>query len=99
MADVRIVAKAMNDLADDWHWVLLLDATELEPRAFFAVRVKTACGLPISDVPRVVRLFDMGAPDSPTCPKCLDDGLSPGLRAAFSEAIEAGERAPVEAGG
>lgn len=98
MADVRIVAKAMNDLADDWHWVLLLGATELEARRYFATRVKTACGLPISDTPRVVRLFDMGAPDTPTCPRCLDGtGLAPGLRAAIEQALEAGERLPAGA--
>ena len=97
MADVRIVGKAMNDLADDWHWVLLIDATPLEERVYHAVRVKTACGLPISDVPRVVRLFDMGAPAEPTCPRCLGDGLSPALRAAVNEALEQAERQPAPA--
>jgi hypothetical protein len=95
MADVRIVAKAMDDLADDWHWVLLVDATELEPRVYQAARVRTACGLTISGVPRIVRLFDMGAPDTPTCPKCLERELDPGLRAAITEVIEEAERAPV----
>ena len=95
MADVRIVAKAMDDLADDWHWVLLVDATELEPRVYAAARVRTACGLTISDVPRIVRLFDMGAPDTPTCPKCLERELDPGLRASINQAIEEAERAPV----
>jgi hypothetical protein len=94
MADVRVVAKAMNDLADDWHWVLLLDATEVEPKVFHAMMVRTRCGVMISASPRVVQLFDMGAPDEPTCPKCLDDGLDPGLRAAISEVIESSERSP-----
>jgi hypothetical protein len=94
MADMRIVAKAMDDLADDWHWVLLVGATELEPRVVHAERVRTACGLTISAVPRVVRLFDMGAPDTPTCPRCLERELDPGLRAAISEAIEEAERIP-----
>ena len=91
MADVRVVAKAMNDLADDWHWVVLFDATEMEPRVFYAMGVRTKCGMPISDSPRVVRLFDMGAPEAPTCPRCLDDGLEPSLRAAIADALRSGE--------
>lgn len=98
MADVRIVAKAMDDLADDWHWVLLMDATALEPRVYHTAYVRTECGLTISDTPRVVRLFDMGAPELPTCPRCLDGGLDGGLRAAISEVIEQAERQPVPAG-
>ena len=70
MSDVRIVAKAMDDLADDWHWVLLHDAEELEPRLYHAQRVGTVCGLLIASVPQQVRLFDMGAPAEPTCPRC-----------------------------
>ena len=96
VADVRIVAKAMDDLADDWHWVLLVAATEVEPRVFHAVRVRTACGITISGEPRIVRLFDMGAPETPTCPRCLEREFSPGLRAAINQAIEQGERTPVE---
>jgi hypothetical protein len=98
MPDVRVVAKAMNDLADDWHWVLLVDATELEPRVFHAALVKTRCGLMISSTPRVVQLFDMGAPSEPTCPRCLDGGIDPALRAAISEAIESSEREGSPAG-
>ena len=45
MADHRIVAKAMNDLADDWHWVVLRDAHELEPRVYLARTVDTICGI------------------------------------------------------
>ena len=94
MADVRIVGKAMDDLADDWHWVVLHDAEESEPRLYAATSVDTVCGIFISGpVPRV-RLFDMGAPDAPTCSTCLDDGLSPGLRAEIEIAIEAAEEAP-----
>lgn len=84
----------MNDLADDWHWVVLSPAEEVEPKVFLAGTVRTACGIPISDTPRRVRLFDMGAPDAPTCPRCLDGGLSPGLRAQVEAAIEAGEAVP-----
>lgn len=95
MADVRIVGKAMDDLADDWHWVLLVGAQALEPRVYFAQLVRTACGLLLSDTPRVVRLFDMGAPAEPTCPRCRGDGLDPALRAAIIEAIESAEAVPV----
>lgn len=100
MAEVRVVAKAMNDLADDWHWVVLVGATELEPRVFHATMVRTKCGVMISATPRVVQLFDMGAPEEPTCPRCLDGALDAGLRAQISELIEASERAtePVGAG-
>ena len=94
MSEVRIVGKAMDDLADDWHWVVLHDAEELEPRLYAVGRVDTVCGLLISDRPRKVRLFDMGAPEEPTCARCLDDGLPPGLRAQIEEALEVGAAAP-----
>ncbi len=74
MPDVRIVAKAMDDLADDWHWVVLHDAEEMETRLYYAQRVGTVCGLLIASVPQQVRLFDMGAPPEPTCPPCLAQG-------------------------
>ncbi len=74
MSDVRIVAKAMDDLADDWHWVLLHGAEELEPRLYYVQRVGTVCGLLIAAAPQQVRLFDMGAPAEPTCPRCLEQG-------------------------
>ena len=73
MSDVWIVAKAMDDLADDWHWVVLHDAEELEPRLYHAQRVGTVCGLLIASVPQQVRLFDMGAPPEPTCPRCVTE--------------------------
>lgn len=98
MADVSIVAKAMNDLADDWHWVVLVDPVEVEPRVFRTSRVRTKCGLHISDVPRVVRLFDMGAPDEPTCPRCLEGGLDAGLRAQINEVLREAEEVPAGAG-
>ena len=65
MADHRIVAKAMNDLADDWHWVVLRDAHELEPRVYLARTVDTVCGILIDAGPRRVRLYDTGAPSDP----------------------------------
>lgn len=95
MADHRIVAKAMNDLADDWHWVVLRDAHELEPRVYLARTVDTVCGILIDAGPRRVRLYDTGAPSEPTCPACLEDGFDIGLRAQISEAIEAAEALPL----
>lgn len=92
MADVQIVGKAMDDLADDWHWLVLVDAQPVEERVYYTSRVRTKCGLLISGTPRVVRLFDMGAPDAPTCPRCLDGALDPSLRQAIEDAIESGER-------
>jgi hypothetical protein len=93
--DKRIVAKAMNDLADDWHWVVLHNAAELEPSLFIASSVDTICGILIAPSPTRVRLYDTGAPEQPTCDACLQDGLDRGLRAQISEAIEAAEAAPV----
>jgi hypothetical protein len=95
MADQRIVAKAMNDLADDWHWVVLHDAHELEPRLFVVSSVDTICGLLINPSPTRVRLYDTGAPPEPTCPVCLGDGLDADLRTQIEEALEAAEAVPV----
>ncbi|MSP21872.1 MAG: hypothetical protein EXR66_02450 [Dehalococcoidia bacterium] len=95
MPDHRIVAKAMNDLADDWHWVVLRDAQQLEPAVFLASTVDTICGVLIDAGPRRVRLYDTGAPSEPTCVACLEDGLDRGLRGQISEAIEAAKAMPV----
>lgn len=97
MGEVRFVGKAMDDLADEWHWVVLRGAEEMEPRLYLAGRVDTVCGILISDRPRRVRLFDMGAPDEPTCARCLADGLPPGLLADVREALERADREPVPA--
>ena len=94
MADVRIVGKAMNDLADDWHWVVLHDTQQIEPTVYFASSVDTVCGILISSTAQRVRLYDMGAPDSPTCQACLDDGLSPDLRAQIEQVMEEAVRTP-----
>ena len=59
-------------------------------------RVDTVCGILIADRPRRVRLFDMGAPDQPTCPVCSKEGLPPGLLADVREALERADREPVE---
>jgi hypothetical protein len=97
VVDVRIVGKAMDDLADDWHWVVLHGAEELEPRLYFTGRVDTVCGILIADRPQRVRLFDMGAPDEPTCARCRDEGMPPGILADVREALERAETAPAEA--
>jgi hypothetical protein len=96
MAQKQIVAKALNDLADEWHWVVMHDAQQLEPEVYMASLVDTVCGILISGTPQRVRLYDMGAPDEPTCPSCLDSGLPPGLRAEIEQVIESAESAPVE---
>lgn len=96
MAERRIVGKAMNDLAGDWHWIVLHDAQELEPRLVVASTVDTVCGIFIASGPRRVRLIDTGAPSEPTCDLCLDgDGLSPSLRAEIDAVVEAAEAVPV----
>ncbi len=97
MGDMRFVGKAMDDLADEWHWVVLRGAEELEPRLYLAGRVDTVCGILISDRPRRVRLFDMGAPDEPTCPRCRGGGVPPGILADVREALERADREPVPA--
>lgn len=88
MPDKRVVAKAMNDLADEWHWVVLHDAEEVESGLYATSQVVTLCGLLISGVPRRVRLFDMGAPDTPTCRACLDGGSEEGLSEGLVKEIE-----------
>ncbi len=99
MAELRIVAKALNDLADDWHWVVLHDAQQLdEADVYVASHVDTICGISISGTPQRVRLYNMGAPDEPTCQSCLEEGLPPGLRAQIAEAIESAEAVPLEVG-
>ena len=99
MTELRIVAKALNDLGDDWHWVVLHDAEQLdEAEVYVASHVDTVCGISISGTPQRVLLYDMGAPDEPTCQSCLEEGLPLGLRAQISEAIEAAETVPLEVG-
>lgn len=93
MTELRIVAKAMNDLADEWHWVVLHDAQELEPRRYFVSSADTICGLLVVDRPRAVRLYDMGAPDEPTCPRCLEGGVPAGLIAEIEELLRETEEA------
>jgi hypothetical protein len=94
----RIVAKALNDLADEWHWVVLHDASQVEAEIYVASSVDTVCGISISGTPRRVRLYDMGAPDEPTCKACITDGVGPSLRAEINELIESTEAVPTEVG-
>lgn len=96
MADRRIVGKAMNDLAGDWHWIVLHDARELEPRLVIANAVDTICGIYIASGPLRVRLIDTGAPAEPTCAACLEGGgLSSSLREEIEAVIESAEAVPV----
>lgn len=97
MANMRIVAKALDDFGDDWHWVLLHDAAPQGERRFFASRVDTACGIVLDEGGVVVTLHDTGAPDEPNCPRCLGQGLSPELRAQLEQVLEAAEAAPASA--
>lgn len=94
MGNIRIVAKAMNDLADDWHWLILHDAEQIEPQRYLVSSAGTACGLLVVDRPRSVRLYDMGAPDEPTCEQCLGDGWSDALTADLEEALRRAEEVP-----
>ncbi len=95
MADMRLVAKALDDFGDDWHWVILHDAQPLGDRNYFASRVDTICGIVLDEGGVTVTLHDTGAPDQPNCPKCLGEGLSPALREELEAVLEAAEAAPV----
>ena len=95
MADMRLVAKALDDFGDDWHWVVLHDVEPRGDRRFFAAQVDTICGIVLDEGGVVVTLHDTGAPDQPNCPKCLGEGLSPSLKAELEAVLEAAEMAPV----
>lgn len=95
MADMRIVAKALDDFGDDWHWVVLHDVEERGERRYYASAVDTVCGIILDEGGVVVTLHDTGAPDEPNCPQCLTGGLSPELYAEISEALEVAEAVPV----
>jgi hypothetical protein len=94
MAEMRIVAKALDDFGDDWHWVVLHDAEPRGGRAYWASSVDTICGIALAEGGVVVTLHDTGAPDQPDCARCLSGGVSPGLREAVREALEAAEALP-----
>ena len=95
MADLRIVAKALEDFGDDWHWVVLHDAEQIEDRLYRANYVDTLCGIMLDEAPMRVRLHDTGAPDEPNCRRCLNGGLDPALAADIEAAIQEAEAAPV----
>ncbi|MBM4409894.1 MAG: hypothetical protein FJ037_00965 [Chloroflexi bacterium] len=95
MAEVRIVAKALEDFGDDWHWVVLHDAEPRGERAYWASSVDTICGIAMAEGGIVVTLHDTGAPDQPDCTRCLNEGVSPGLRLALDEVLEVAEALPV----
>jgi len=92
---MRIVAKALDDFGDDWHWMILHDAEEQSARRFFASRVDTVCGIVLDEGGVTVTLHDTVAPDQPNCPRCLGEGLSPSLRAELERVLEEADVAPV----
>ena len=87
--DKRIVAKALEDFGDDWHWVVLHAAVQLEADVYRAQGVSTVCGIWLDEGDVTVTLHDTGAPSEPTCRGCLDGGLQPTLAASVREALEA----------
>ena len=95
MAEMRLVAKALNDFGDDWHWVILHEVEPRGDRRFFASRVDTICGILLDEGGVVVTLHDTGAPDQPNCPRCLGQGVDPALRAEIERVLEEAEAAPV----
>lgn len=95
MAEVRIVAKALDDFGDDWHWVVLHDAEPRGGRAYWASSVDTICGIALAEGGVVVTLHDTGAPDQPDCARCLTKGVSPGLRQALDEVLEVVQAVPI----
>ena len=95
MADMRIVAKALEDFGDDWHWVVLHDAEPRGERRYYASAVDTVCGIVLDESGVVVTLHDTGAPDEPNCPQCRAGGISPSLRADLERALEEAEAVPL----
>ena len=95
MSDMRIVAKALDDFGDDWHWVILHDVEPRGERRYYARLVDTICGIVLDEGGAVVTLVDTGAPDTPNCPRCQGDGLSPALRAELERVLEEAEAVPV----
>ena len=95
MADVRIVAKALDDFGDDWHWVILHGAESRGERRYFTTLVDTICGILLDEGGVTVTLVDTGAPDEPNCPRCCGDGIDPALRADIERVLEEAELVPV----
>ena len=95
MADIRIVAKALDDFGDDWHWVILHDAEPRGAARYFPRLVATICGIHLDEGGVVVTLVDTGAPDAPNCPQCQASGVGPGLRAQIEQVLEEADAVPV----
>ena len=95
MAEVRIVAKALDDFGDDWHWVILHDAEPRGDRRYFTTLVDTVCGILLDEGGVTVTLVDTGAPDEPNCPRCRGEGVDPGLRLEIERVLEEAELVPV----
>ena len=95
MTNMRLVAKALDDFGDDWHWVILHDIEQQGERQYYASRVDTICGIHLDEGGAMVTLHDTGAPDEPNCPRCQGSGMSPGLRAELEHVLEEAEAAPV----
>ena len=98
MTDMRLVAKALDDFGDDWHWVILHDIEPQGERRFYASRVDTICGIRLDEGGVTVTLVDTGAPDEPNCPQCQAAGLGPTLRAQIEQVLEEAELVPVRRG-
>ena len=95
MAEMRIVAKALDDFGDDWHWVILHDAESRGGSRYWASHVDTICGIAMAEGGVVVTLHDTGAPERPDCRRCLGDGLGDALREQVEAVLERVEAAPV----
>ncbi len=95
MTDMRLVAKALDDFGDDWHWVILHDIEPQGERRYYASRVDTICGIVLDEGGAMVTLPDTGAPDEPNCPRWQGAGMSPGLRAELERVLEQAEAVPV----
>ncbi|MSQ31379.1 MAG: hypothetical protein EXR64_05055 [Dehalococcoidia bacterium] len=95
MAEMRIVAKALDDFGDDWHWVILHGAEPRGERRYFTTLVDTLCGILLDEGGVTVTLVDTGAPDEPNCPRCLTGGTGGGLRAEVERVLEEAELVPV----
>ena len=63
MADARIVAKALDDFGDDWHWVILHDAEPRGERRYWTRLVDTICGIRLDEGGVVVTLVESAKND------------------------------------
>ena len=98
MTDMRIVAKALDDFGDDWHWVILHNVEPRGERRFFTTLVDTICGIHLDEGGVTVTLVDTGAPPEPNCPQCRASEVGPSLRARIEQVLEEAELVPVRRG-